>query len=263
MASEYGLDVVHGGLLGRAHLPLALVSSPFLSTRLQHRKPCEYIIRTMQTIILAGGYAKRLWPITLERPKPLLPVAGVPILDYIVRQLPADSIPLLSVNRRFAEQFETWAQQRQGRVTLAVEETRGEEEKLGAVGALAHLIHTYSLNDDLLVIGGDNLFSFDLRNFISAFRNRPLVAVYDLGDPELARRRYGVAVVEGGRIVGFQEKPERPASALAATACYLFPRRVLPLVSAFLERAERGHDAPGYFLEWLRAREPMEAYPFS
>ncbi|MFO8034894.1 MAG: nucleotidyltransferase family protein [Candidatus Bipolaricaulota bacterium] len=217
----------------------------------------------METIILAGGYAKRLWPITLERPKPLLPVAGAPILDYIVRQLPEGPPPLLSINRRFSHQFDSWARAQGRPLTLAVEETRSEEEKLGAVGALSRLISEHDLDDDLLVIGGDNLFSFDLQDFLTAFQGRPLIAVYDLGDPEVARHRYGVALVDGRRIVGFQEKPDRPASALAATACYLFPRRVLPLIPVFITETDRGQDAPGYFLEWLRAREPMEAYRFS
>jgi len=217
----------------------------------------------MRTVILAGGYAKRLWPITYDRPKPLLPVAGRPILDYIVDQLPKSPAPVLSINRRFAPQFERWAASRGRAIELAVEETRAEEEKLGAVGALAYLIEEYRLHDDLLVIGGDNLFSFSVQNFVDAFRGQPLVAVYDLGDPEIARGRYGVALVEGDAITGFQEKPDRPASALAATACYLFPRRVLPLFTDFLTQSERGRDAPGYFLEWLRARETMHAYRFT
>lgn len=217
----------------------------------------------MKTIILAGGFAKRLWPLTLDRPKPLLPVAGVPILEYIVRQLPSEPPPILSVNRRFAPHFEAWASGSGYPVSIAVEETRSEEEKLGAVGALAQLIEERTLDDDLLVIGGDNLFHFDLGRFLSAFRNRPLVAVYDLGDPMRARRRYGVVRVEGSQILGFQEKPDQPASALAATACYLFPKHVLPLIPEFLKCVDRGQDAPGYFLEWLRAREPMEAYSFT
>ncbi len=217
----------------------------------------------MQAVILAGGYAKRLWPITYDRPKPLLPVAGRPILDYIVSQLPEQPAPILSINRRFAPQFERWAASSARPIELAVEETRAEEEKLGAVGALAHVIDRYQLDDELLVIGGDNLFSFAVQDFISAFQGQPLVAVYDLGDPEIARGRYGVALVENGVITGFQEKPDRPASALAATACYLFPRHVLPMIDGFLAQSERGCDAPGYFLEWLRARETMHAYRFA
>lgn len=214
----------------------------------------------MRVIILAGGYAKRLWPITHDRPKPLLPVAGKPILDWILERLPPGR-PILSANRRFAMQFEAWAQGRP--VDLVVEETRSEEEKLGAVGALAFLVERLALNDELLVIGGDNLLELDFSAFVQAFQGRTLVALYDLGDPTLARGRYGVAEVEGDRIARFQEKPAEPCSALASTACYLFPRRVLPLFREFLAQAPAGHDAPGYFLAWLLEREPVQGFVFS
>ncbi len=216
----------------------------------------------MKGIILAGGYARRLWPITLDRPKPLLPVAGKPILDYIVDRYPLPDAPILSVNRRFADQFSSWAEARGCRVELVVEETQAEEEKLGSVGALAWLIDSLKLDDDLLVIGGDNLLLFDLSAFVAAFHGETLVALYDLGDPAVARRRYGVAVVDGDRVVEFQEKPDEPRSALASTACYLFPRRVLPYFREFLGQAQAGRDAPGYFLSWLLSREPIRAFPF-
>lgn len=216
----------------------------------------------MKGIILAGGYARRLWPITLDRPKPLLPVAGKPILDYIMDRYPLPEPPLLSTNRRFAADFAGWAKARGHRLRLVVEETRTEEEKLGSIGALAHLIETLGLDEDLLVIGGDNLLLFDLSAFLGAFQGDTLVALYDLGSPTAARRRYGVAVVEGDRVVEFQEKPDQPSSSLASTACYLFPRRVLPLLRRFLGEADQGKDAPGYFLSWLLSRETIRAFVF-
>ncbi|MGC9529829.1 MAG: sugar phosphate nucleotidyltransferase [Candidatus Bipolaricaulaceae bacterium] len=216
----------------------------------------------MRTVVLAGGFAKRLWPITLDRPKPLLPVAGKPILDYIMDRYPLSDPPILSVNRRFTEAFSGWSRAKGRQVELVVEETRSEEEKLGSVGALAYVIDRLSLDDDLLVVGGDNLFDFDLGEFVNSFHGETLVALYDLGDPARARRRYGVALVEGGRVKGFQEKPDHPRSQLASTACYVFPRQVLPLIRTFLAQAEAGQDAPGYFLEWLRARKPIDAFVF-
>lgn len=211
---------------------------------------------------MAGGYAKRLWPITLERPKPLLPVAGKPILDYIMERYPLPEPPILSVNRRFAPDFTAWAEARGFQVDLEVEATMAEEEKLGSVGALARLVEERGLDDDLLVIGGDNLFSFDLAEFVAAFQGEPLVALYDLGDPLVARRKYGVAVVEDGWVVEFQEKPDVPGSPLASTACYVFPRRVLPAFREFLNQAPTGQDAPGYFLSWLLSRERIRAFVF-
>ncbi len=214
----------------------------------------------MQTIVLAGGYAKRLWPITFHRPKPLLPVAGKPVLDWILGQLPATR-PLVSVNRKFAPQFEAWARGRE--VQLVVEETRAEEEKLGAIRALHQLVDALQLDDDLLVVAGDNLVELDFSAFVAAFRGTTLVALHDIGDAAKAVRRYGVAVVDGHRVVRFYEKPEQPVSSLVSTACYLFPRRVLSLLLQFLAEAPHGHDAPGYFLAWLLQREPIDAFVFS
>ncbi|KUK26777.1 MAG: Sugar-phosphate nucleotidyltransferase [Acetothermia bacterium 64_32] len=217
---------------------------------------------SVKTVILAGGYARRLWPITLDRPKPLLPVAGKPILDYLMERYPFPEPPILSTNRRFAADFSAWAKERGYSIQLAVEDTAAEEEKLGSVGALARLVEVLDLKDDLLVIGGDNLFSFELGELVASFHGEVLVALYELGDPQVARRRYGVAVVEGDLVVGFQEKPEDPRSSLASTACYVFPRRVLPLFRDFLNQAPAGQDAPGYFLSWLLSRERIRAFVF-
>lgn len=213
----------------------------------------------MRVLILAGGFATRLWPITLFWPKPLLPVAGVPIIDHILRLIPEELLPVaVNTNRRFAQDFFAWAKGKP--VDLVVEEVRSEEEKLGAVGSLAHLVGKLDLQEDLLVIGGDNLLDIDLRSFLAASEGHPCVALYDLGDSQRAARRYGVAVVEGGWIVEFQEKPENPRSPLASTACYFFPKEVLPLLSTYLAQAPAGKDAPGYFLAWLSQRFPLRAY---
>lgn len=204
----------------------------------------------MRTIILAGGFATRLWPLTRDRPKPLLPVAGRPIIEYLLERLAQDR-PILSTNRRFVQQFEEWGKNSSYDVELVVEETRSEEEKLGSIGAIAYLIEKLDLDEDLLVIGGDNIFDFDLGEFISAYHGRPLLALYDIGDRDKVRERYGVALVKGNKIIGFQEKPEDPRSTLVSTACYIYSPEVLPLIRRFSSQAEQGKDAPGFFNQWL------------
>lgn len=205
----------------------------------------------MKTIILAGGYATRLHPITTNRAKPLLPVAGKPIIDYVLASYPFSDRPIVSTNRRFAPQFIAWQKQSGRNVEIVVEETSAEAEKLGAVGAIDFLIQTLEIEDDLLVIGGDNISEFSLESFIAAYRGRPLVALYDIKDVERVRGRYGVAIVEGEQIIDFQEKPQHPASTLVSTACYVYPEEILPLIGEFLRKAESGKDAPGYFNAWL------------
>jgi len=210
----------------------------------------------MRTIILAGGYARRLWPLTADKPKPLLPVAGRPIIEYLLERLPKErqERPILSINRRFAPQFERWLAGSPYEVELAVEETESEEEKLGTVGAIAYLIDRFNLDEDLLIVGGDNILALDFGKFISAYRGQPLLALCDIGDLERVRGRYGVALVEDGKIEEFQEKPKEPRSALVSTACYIYPPAIFPLIKEFLKKSQRGQDAPGYLNQWLLRR---------
>lgn len=218
----------------------------------------------MKTIILAGGYATRLHPITEDRAKPLLPVAGKPIIDYLLDAYPLPDRPIVSTNRRFAEQFTAWKDQSGYDVEIVAEETQAEEEKLGTVGAISYLIQTFRLDEDLLIIGGDNIFEFSLQSFLDAYQGHPLIALYDVGDIKRVCGRYGVAVVKDGQIVEFQEKPQDPRSTLASTACYIYPKEVLPYFREFVEGAAAGKDAPGYFNAWLLKAKNlrMDAFTF-
>ena len=148
----------------------------------------------MKAVILAGGYARRMWPLTKNRPKHLLPVAGRPMLDYVMDSL--ESIPdleeiFLSTNMRFQGQFKKYLDgvNTKKRLRLFIEDTRSEEEKLGSVGALGYLIRESGLDDDLLVIGGDNIFGFEMTDFIEYFYSKKAntIALYDLGNREKAR----------------------------------------------------------------------------
>ena len=216
----------------------------------------------MKTILLAGGYATRLLPITAERPKPLLPVAGKPIIDYLLASGSLPGRPIVSTNRRFVSQFETWQAESGWGVDLIVEETTHEEEKLGTVGAMAFLVQKLGIDEDILVIGGDNIFEFSIEELLAAYHDRPLVALFDLKDLERVCGRYGVAIVEDDRIVDFQEKPQQPKSTLASTACYIYPKQALPLISEFHDKAEAGKDAPGYLNEWLLKEKRLHIDPF-
>ena len=216
----------------------------------------------MKTIILADGYATRLLPITEDRPKPLLPVAGRPIIEYIFASGSLPGRPIVSTNRRFVSQFEAWRANSGQDVDLVAEQTTREEEKLGTLGAMAYLISKLGIDEDILVVGGDNIFGFAIEDLLAMYRGRPLVALFDLKDLERVRGRYGVAIVEDDRIVDFQEKPQRPKSTLASTACYVYPKQVLPLISEFYEKAEAGKDAPGYFNEWLLKERDLQLDAF-
>lgn len=205
---------------------------------------------------MAGGYATRLWPITKGKPKPLLPVGDKYIIDHILektRNLGLDVY--VSTNKFFERHFKSWAEK--NGVELIVEETLSEEEKLGTIGAISYALSRLGI-DDYLIVAGDNLFSFSLEDFLKHYKGKPLVAVYDVGDFELAKR-YGVVLLEGDRVIDFQEKPVQPKSTLISTGVYAFPRDVMEMVDDYLNEGNK--DSPGYFIEWL-LKKGVEIYAY-
>jgi glucose-1-phosphate thymidylyltransferase len=213
----------------------------------------------VKALILAAGYATRLSPLTDDFPKGLLPVGGRPMLDWIVDNVRSAGIDDVSVvtNARFAARFEAWADG----VTILDDGTDSNENRLGAIGD----IRFAALDDDALIIAGDNLFDYPLAGLVAFWEEKgreSAVAVLDVGDRELARR-YGIVDLDADdRIVGFVEKPDDPPSTLAATATYLYSREHLRLVDAYLEEGNNP-DQPGNFVAWLHRREPVYAYRFA
>ncbi|ELY37675.1 sugar phosphate nucleotidyltransferase [Natronorubrum tibetense] len=220
----------------------------------------------MDAIVLAGGYATRLWPITKRRPKMFLPIGDTTVIDRIFEELEADvriQDVYVSTNAAFAEEFNSHlADCPYEKPTLSVEETTHENEKLGVVGALAQLVEREELSEDTLVIAGDNYISFDVGDFIDHFESHgtPTIAAYDVGTPENATQ-YGVVDVEHGRVVDFEEKPDNPQSSLISIACYGFPAEALELLETYLENGNNP-DEPGWFLQWLQDRESVYAFSF-
>jgi glucose-1-phosphate thymidylyltransferase len=213
----------------------------------------------MQAIVLAGGFAKRLQPLSSHTPKPLLKVGGRAIIDYVVDKIiDVEDLGriLISTNLRFKEQFEEWLGSRNLlNASLIVEPSVREEEKPGAVAALARI--TEGIRDSCLVIAGDNLFTSSLKPLVERFRitGKPVVGIYDLGDRELAKQYSTISVDSDGRIVRFVEKPTDPESTLIGTAIYILPQSVLPMLGEFA-KASRDRDSPGRFIEWLYPKEP-------
>lgn len=220
----------------------------------------------MKAVVLAGGYATRLWPITRQRPKMLLPLGTSTVLDPTLEKLQAqpniDRI-YLSTNERFASDFRQFLSNRDyEKVQLSIEPTASEAEKKGVINALLELIKREGIDDDLLVIGGDNLFSFSLATFLRRFEERstPLLAAYDVGSTDLAQS-YGVLELADERVISFEEKPEDPASTLVSIACYAFPVQSLPLLETYLENGNNP-DEPGWFIKWMHDQQPVYAYGF-
>jgi len=220
----------------------------------------------MQAVVLAGGYATRMWPITKHRPKMFLPVGESTVIDQIFAELEADDRiddVYVSTNERFAEDFERHlAESEFEKPELSIEDTTEEDEKFGVVGALAQLVDREGIDDDLVVVAGDNLISFDVSDFVDFFeaKDAPTLAAYDVGSKERAKS-YGLVELDGDRVVDFQEKPADPNSTLVSIACYAFTADTVGLLETYLEDGNNP-DEPGWFIQWLQAREDTYAYTF-
>jgi glucose-1-phosphate thymidylyltransferase len=220
----------------------------------------------VKAIVLAAGYATRLRPLTDEVPKPLLPVGGRPMIEWILDRLAdvdeVDGVHVVT-NSRYADVFRVWADPRD--VAVHDDGTTTNEDRLGAIGDIQFAIDAAGLGgDDLLAIAGDNLFDFSLRDMVSWWRGKgtaSAVAVYDVGDPELAKQFGVVALDEDERVAAFVEKPEEPPSTLAATATYIYHRDHVPLVARYLAEGNPP-DQPGRLIAWLHRREPVYGYRF-
>ncbi len=218
----------------------------------------------MEAIILCGGFATRLEPITYFVPKPLLPVNGRPILDYIMESINGLGLKriTISANKKFADQFALWVE-RSGyknsmELRLVVEPTTNDGEKLGAVGGIEYVIENAGIDDDLMIIAGDNLYDFDMKKLHGSFREsgKPTIGLYDIKSKDEARR-FGVVRVENGRITEFAEKPENPESTLISTGIYALPRKDLGSIKSSLD--DKNHrDSPGYFIKWLAERKEVQ-----
>jgi len=220
----------------------------------------------MKAVVLAGGYATRLWPITRNRPKMFLPVGERTVIDEIFADLEDDDRVdevFVSTNERFADTFAEYIDESSfEKPTLSVEETVEEDEKFGVVGALAQLVEREDVDDDLIVVAGDNMISFDLAEFTDFFEEKgtPALAAYDVGSKERAKS-YGLVSLDGDQVVDFQEKPDDPKSTLVSIACYAFPAETLPDLGTYLADGENP-DEPGWFIQWLQSRQSVHAFTF-
>jgi glucose-1-phosphate thymidylyltransferase len=217
----------------------------------------------VKAIVLAGGYATRLYPLTRDRPKHLLEVGGRPILELLLERLPLEDLDTVYVvtNAKFAERFREWAESYPTDVVVIDDGTTSEDDRLGAIGDLQLAIDSESLDDDLIVAAGDSLFTERLDDFARFGRERgaAAIAVYDVGDLAAMRRLSSIGVDSDSRLVSFEEKPDEPESTLAGIALYFYPRATLPFVGRYLADGNNP-DQPGRLIEWLYRRTPVYAW---
>jgi glucose-1-phosphate thymidylyltransferase len=213
----------------------------------------------MKALVLAAGYATRLYPLTLDRPKALLEVGGKPMLDRLLERLEASGVDetIVVTNAKFTPHFEEWAKDRTG-VTVVNDGTTSNDDRLGAIGDIAFVLDELNVDDDLVVVAGDNLFSEDISGF-GAYGldvDAPVLAIHDVGDLSLMREYNQVEIDSEGRVVFMEEKPENARTTLAGIALYFYPRRALPLIRQYLAEGNNP-DQPGRLPEWLHTRTPV------
>ncbi|MCR5057740.1 MAG: NTP transferase domain-containing protein [Clostridiales bacterium] len=227
----------------------------------------------MIALVLAAGYATRLYPLTLNTPKPLLTVGPKTMIDYIVDEIETicDVKKIVVVtNHRFAGHFDEWAQKRLSEdagngISLPIEiiddGTTDDSNKLGAIGDIQFVIDKLSIDEDLMIIAGDNLFTYKLSDMYDFFKTNgkdTLVAIHVESVEQL--RKLAVANLdEDGKVLSLAEKPKEPKSHTAIYATYMYLKETLPMIRQYLDEGNTP-DAPGNFPSWLYTRKDVLAY---
>ncbi len=220
----------------------------------------------MKLLILAAGYATRLYPLTLNQPKPLLPVAGKPMIEHVLDNLaPIGGLDRVYVvtNAKFVRHFQQWADHYRATkarldFTIVNDGSTDDTNKRGAIGDIHFVLQHERVDDDLIVVAGDNLFSEPLDDFGRLCREQraPVLGVHDVRDLELVKKYNSINVAPDGRITFFEEKPKTPTSTLTGIALYFYPRATLPQIHQYIADGNNP-DQPGRLVQWLYPRTPV------
>ena len=219
----------------------------------------------MECILLCAGFATRLYPLTRHRPKQLLPIGPGCVLDCIMERLLEAGISdaTLVCNHQFLDAFAQWRDQQRSTITLKLLDNgvTTAENRLGAVGDLHLALDTLDAQEDILVLHGDNLFTFSLRPVLNAFRQQGNTLVtYDVESDARARRAGQVSCDASGRITRFVEKPAHPLSTRVSIGIYAFRKEVRTHIQTYMATGLPA-DRSGDLMAWLCGRIPLYAYP--
>lgn len=220
----------------------------------------------MKTIVIAAGYATRLYPLTENFPKPLLQVGSRSILDRMLSDIDRiDGIDehIVVTNHKFAHHFDAWKEQSNYRRPIRIidDGTEDNTTRLGAVRDLLLALDTCQVDDDILVVAADNVLTFSLQGFVDYFRQCGTSVIMCHHEPSLKKlQRTGVIALDGAnRVLEMQEKPEHPVSHWAVPPFYLYSRSDLPLIRSCLEHG-CGFDAPGNLAHYLVGETTLHAW---
>ncbi len=217
----------------------------------------------MKCLILAAGYATRLYPLTENFPKPLLEVQGKTILDHLIDDIDTlgavDEYVVIS-NHKFAHHFDKWAAEKTQKITVVDDGTDTNETRLGAVRDIQFAMDALGLCDEMLVIAGDNLLDFSLTKFIRYAQEKGSSCIMRYYEPAVDKlRKCGVVLVdEADRVLDMAEKPAEPKSHWCCPPFYFYTREDAALVRIGIESG-CGVDAPGSYIAWLCRQTPVHA----
>jgi len=221
----------------------------------------------MQILILAAGYGTRLYPLTKDTPKPLLPIQGKPLVDYLlekIQHLIGLNRIMVVTNKKFHPRFQNWKNQHKDlKVPLSVlnDGSDKNENRLGSMGDINFAVHKEAVEEDLLVVGGDNLFDQPLDEFVQTAKKkspRVTIGLFDLKDQRAAKNFGVVSLDEKKRVISFEEKPQNPQSSLIGMCLYYFPKDSLGLIRDYLNESKRA-DTSGEYIQWLFKKEDVYA----
>lgn len=224
----------------------------------------------MRVLILAAGYGTRLYPLVKNTPKSLLDIQGQPLINYILKRV--ESLPelkeiLVVTNNKFFKVFKKWAAAQKKcpvKIKIINDGTKSPDDRLGSVGDIHFTIRQESLRDDLLVVGGDNLFDDDLSRYFAFARERVpgvTIGVYDIKNRQESKKFGVVDIDKYGRITSFEEKPESPRSSLIAMCVYYFPQKTVGLVAEYLKESNKS-DKAGDYIKWLCGKKDVYGFQF-
>lgn len=217
----------------------------------------------MKCLILAAGYATRLYPLTENFPKPLLNVGDKTILDWLIDDIDTagavDEYVVIS-NHKYAHHFDDWAKTKQQRITVVDDGTESNETRLGAVKDIQYAIDSLNIDDDMLVIAGDNVLDFSMTRFIDYAKAKNTSCVMRYFEPDNSKLlKSGVVTIdENDKILDMTEKPSAPATNWCCPPFYYYTKEDAKLVACGIENG-CGTDAPGSYIAWLCTKTTVHA----
>ena len=218
----------------------------------------------MKCLILAAGYATRLYPLTENFPKPLLKVRDKTIMDWLVDDLEStgkiDEFIVVS-NHKFINFFEEWKKTRNANISIIDDGTTSNDNRLGAIADIELVIEKYNIKDDLMVVASDNVLEFSLKYFIEFFEEKKKTSIMYYFEPDSNIMKKGANLVmdENGKVINIVEKPAEPVSHYYCPAFYIYCKEDLGKVKEAIENGCK-IDAPGSFISYLYSKRDVYAY---